>query len=209
MPNDSLAADSVRGGGSYAENRGSQPLGVSGSQSTLNNTNTSGATTLPSAPVGTKREDINRQERYPEALGGQGDFPGAHVPETGYVGGPTAAKHEHGNEYPASSKLGAAGDTYHSKYNAGAAPSYTHDMTENLGDQKPKGKNLQEGGFGSDLPNASYSSDIGSKQDPARGAEQYFQRAVPGARPAGSEARWQKGNQNEQVYGALGRDQPA
>jgi hypothetical protein len=33
---------------------------------------------------------------------------------------------------------------------------------------QPKGENLKEGGFDSDAPNASFSTDIGSKKDPGR-----------------------------------------
>lgn len=46
--------------------------------------------------MGGLREDRARKEKYPEALGGQADYPGAHVPESGYVGGSTGAKEELG-----------------------------------------------------------------------------------------------------------------
>jgi hypothetical protein len=96
VPNDSLAAESATKGGTFAENRGSQPLGATAGQAATNTTNTSGTTELPPAPVGGLREDRERKEMYPEALGGQGDYPGPHVPESGYVGGPTAAKQDLG-----------------------------------------------------------------------------------------------------------------
>ena len=35
-------------------------------------------------------------------------------------------------------------------------------------DFKPKGKNVTEGGFDSDAPNASFNTDIGGKDDPGR-----------------------------------------
>ena len=39
---------------------------------------------------------------------------------------------------------------------------------------KPKGRNITEGGFDSDAPNASFSGDIGGKNDPGRAAELKF-----------------------------------
>ena len=85
-PNDSLAAKSTTQGGAFAQNRGAQPLGATADQAATNNTNTSGATELSPAPVGALREDRSRKDKYPEALGGQADYPGVHVPESGYLG---------------------------------------------------------------------------------------------------------------------------
>lgn len=212
VANDSLAAESTRTGGTYSENRGAEPLGVSGPQSTLNTTDTSSAKVLGSAPEGIDRKDIYAQKKYPEGLGGQGAFPGPHVPETGYVGGSTASKESmgmHANEYPASQKLSEGDDGYRSKYNAGAAPSYVSDVTENLGSTKPKGKNLREGGFDPNDPNASFTSDIGSRNDPGRGAEGAYQRSMAESGPYGSEARWEKGQDRQQPYQPLGGDQTA
>jgi len=205
VANDSLAAQSVRQGGAFNENRGAAPMGVSGSDSTLQNTDTSGATTLPSAPVGGLREDRSRQEKYPEALGGQGDFPGKHIPETGYTGGSTAAKQQmnlHGGEYPASQKMGQAPASGSSQYNAGQAPGYIADVTDGYKHQKPKGSNLTEGGFSSEDPNASFTSDIGSEQDPGRAAENKFQRVTHESGPDAGYTR-QKGLNTEHPYQAL------
>lgn len=182
VADDSLAAQSVRQGGRFAENRGAEPMGVSGNQSTLNNADTSAATTLPSAPVGALREDRSRKEKYPEALGGQGNFPGKHLPETGYTGGSTAAKQQmglHAGEYPASQKMNQATAGGSSQYDAGQAPSYVADVTDGYQHQKPHGKNITEGGFSSNPDkNASFTSDIGSEQDPGRAAENKFQRTT-------------------------------
>ncbi|KAJ5091485.1 hypothetical protein NUU61_006355 [Penicillium alfredii] len=213
VTNDSLAAESVRKGGGFSENRGAEPMGVSGAQSTLSNTDTSSATALPSAPVGALREDRQRQEKYPEALGGQGDFPGAHLPESGYTGGPTAAKQQmglHAGEYPASAKLsGQAAAGGSSQYYAGQAPSYTTDITDGYHHQTPKGKNLREGGFESnDRNNASFNSDIGSKQDPGRAAENKFQRYVAESGLDVGGPR-QKNLDNQTWYQPLERDQRA
>lgn len=217
VASDSLAAESVRKGGTYAENRDAEPLGVSGGNSTLNNTDTSGATTLPSTPVGALRGDHDRQERYPDALGGQGDFPGKHLPETGYAGGPTTAKQQmgmHAGEYPASEKLSGqqpifSGSGYRSQYYTAQAPSYINDVIYGYQQQQPKGNNLTEGGFESDTnANASFTSDIGSQQDPGRAAENKFQRtnAESGAAVGGPR---QKGVDNQTWYQPLERDQRA
>ncbi|CAL5871681.1 uncharacterized protein PFLUO_LOCUS5934 [Penicillium psychrofluorescens] len=208
VANDSLAAESVRHGGAFAENWGAEPMGVSGQQSTLTNTDTSSATTFPSAPDGSMREDRQRQTKYPETLGGQGDFPGRHLPETGYTGGSTQAKKQmglHTGEYPASEKM------------AGEQPSASSEQTSTASGsgyqgnphQKPKGKNLTEGGFeSSDRNNASFNSEIGSKQDPGRAAEQKFQLHVAESGNDVGGPR-QKGVDNQNWYQPLENDQRA
>ncbi|OJJ49969.1 hypothetical protein ASPZODRAFT_58079 [Penicilliopsis zonata CBS 506.65] len=228
VANDSLAAESSKSGGAFSQNRGAEPLGVSGNQSTFANQDTSGATTLSSAPDRTARPDPTRKQRYPEALGGQGEFPGTHLPESGYAGGSTQAKQGmgiHAGEYPASQKLqssetsggdgGAAASgsgytQYHSEYNAGTAPNYITPATSNLGNTKPKGNKLTEGGF-PDEPgkNVSFTSEIGSQQDPGRLAETKFQRMAQESGPYGTEAGRQKGVDSDNLYGSLKRDQRA
>lgn len=54
---DSLAAESFRAGGGFAENRDAQPLGVKAENTTLNTTDTSAATELPPAARGADRAD--------------------------------------------------------------------------------------------------------------------------------------------------------
>jgi hypothetical protein len=102
---DSLAAESTRQGGGFSENRGAEPLGVKGSSSTFANTDTSGATVLAPARDAKERDDNTTQNevpnnlkgpgglKFPEAVGGQGDFPGVHDSEN-YFGGSTEAKKE-------------------------------------------------------------------------------------------------------------------
>lgn len=228
--NDSLAAESTRSGGAYSQNRRAEPLGVAGNQSTLNNTDTSGANELSSASSGATREDRDKQERYPEALGGQGNFPGTHVPETGYTGGSTAAKQSMGinqGAYPASQKVSqsesesesqsqpqaaeASGSGYRSEYNGGQAPPYIQHVTGQLRNTKPKGKNLQEGGFDSDPNNnASFTSEIGSDQDPGRYGENYSQRkAVENGAPDVARGPTEKGIDDKTWYQPLESDQRA
>ncbi|PYH48366.1 uncharacterized protein BP01DRAFT_353510 [Aspergillus saccharolyticus JOP 1030-1] len=239
VTNDSLAAESAKQGGAYSQNRGAQPMGVDGKQSTVTNTNTSSA----------RKIDPNHSEsqgKYPEALGGQGNFPGTHLPESGYAGGSTAAKQEMGinkGEYPASQKLEqqpqqqqkqqntdkvhphqhqpkhnvgykqqktaapASGSGYQGV--AGVAPSYVHDVLDHLGNTKPKGNNLKEGGIPDDAPNASYTTDIGSENDPGRLAQGGFQLRSAESGPAGTPAGRQKGVDNQQPFQALQSDQRA
>ncbi|KAE8153875.1 hypothetical protein BDV25DRAFT_136440 [Aspergillus avenaceus] len=210
---DSLAAESATRGGGFSQNRGAQPMGVSGSHSTLNNKDTSAATKLPSAPVGTARENIHRQEKYPEALGGQGDFPGAHLPHSGYAGGPTGAKQQQQQQQQQNSQqhgtASASGSGYQSQpSNVGAAPSYVQDVVGDSGHKKPKGKNLQEGGFDAGN-NASFTTDIGSENDPGRLATKGFQQKQAESGPDGTSAGRQKGVDNNQWYQHLQSDQRA
>lgn len=201
-------------------------MGVSAGQSTVRTTDTSAATKLDS--------NADTQDKYAEGLGGQGSYPGAHLPESGYVGGPTAAQKELGigqGQYPASQKLSqqqqssgggrsggasysqqpapASGSGYSSQYNAGAAPSYVHDVTGSLSDSKPKGANLKEGDIPDDAPNASWTTDIGSENDPGRLAQGGFQRKTAESGPDGTNAGRQKGIDNQHPYQALQSDQRA
>jgi hypothetical protein len=221
IANDSLAAESVRSGGAFSQNRDSQPLDVSGSSSTFNNTNTSGATKLPKAPYADAREGPDRKERYPEALGGQGEFPGAHVPTTGYTGGSTKAKqdlglqgHQYNTDGGAKAAEASGSDGYKSAYNGGTAPSYVLPVVENVGSTNAKdirGNNLREGGFDSNPNNnASFTSDIGSNKDPGRAAENKFQRTVAqSGYETGPHPAQTKVEKCAQPYNPLERDQRA
>jgi len=56
--------------------------------------------------------------------------------------------------------------------NDGRVPVKQPTVDPNAQFQKPKGKDLHEGGFDSSAPNASFRTDIGSKRDPGRVALQ-------------------------------------
>jgi hypothetical protein len=104
----------------------------------------------------------------------------------------------HAGEYPASEKM--AGQ------HAAAASSSSYQSNLN---KQPKGKNLMEGGFEStDRNNASFNSEIGSKQDPGRAAEQKFQRHVAESGNDVGGPR-QKGVDNQNWYQPLEHDQRA
>ncbi|RAO66149.1 uncharacterized protein BHQ10_002161 [Talaromyces amestolkiae] len=215
VTNDSLAAESVRQGGAFSQNPNSEPLGVSGPNSTFNNTDTSGANTLRSAAHAGDR-DTDRKERYPDALGGQGKYPGAHLPESGYAGGSTQAKRElgiggHQHQYHTTERAtagAAAGGSggFRSKHNGGTAPSYVTPVVQNVGNTKPKGVNIKEGGFDSNSKNnASFNSDIGTKNDPGRLAEQKFQKVTA---ESGANAAYTNPTMDaNQPYGNLESDQ--
>lgn len=60
---DSLAAESTRSGGSFGENRDSEPQAVKGSNSTFANEVTSSARTLPAAQNATERGDQSTEKK--------------------------------------------------------------------------------------------------------------------------------------------------
>ncbi|PWY77542.1 hypothetical protein BO70DRAFT_353970 [Aspergillus heteromorphus CBS 117.55] len=206
--NDSLAAESATHGGTFAQNRGSEPMGVSSGQSTTRTTNTSGATKLDS--------NADFADKYPEGLGGQGNYPGAHG--SGYVGGPTGAKKElgiHAGEYPASQKLSQSqsqgqGQGRQAPASAASGSGYSSlSQSQGYGSAQPKGRGLKEGDVPDDAPNASYTTDIGGENDPGRVAQGGFQRRNVESGPAGTAAGRQKGVDDQQWYQHLQSDQRA
>ena len=206
MTSDSLAAESIQSGGKFSENRGAEPLSVSGSSSTFNNTDISGATTLAPAPDAAEREAKEAWQetadeakgsggqKYPEGLDGQGAFDGQHSVE-GYSGGSTGAKQELSEKigsdkvYQASGIRGGGTDEMTEDKSsldttaADNAPSYVSSVKSDPAQTgKPKGKNITEGGFDSDPSNnASFNNEIGTENDPGRVAEQTFQNTTQSA----------------------------
>jgi hypothetical protein len=173
---DSLAAESTRAGGAFSENRGSEPMGVKGSNSTFANTDTSGAETLEAAPNSQTRK-ANHEDpdaSYPSALGGQDKS----VAVTKETSASESASH------------------------AGVAPSYVNPV---LHPQQggPKGKNLTEGGFDvDDKKNASFISDIGDENDPGRLAEEKFAK-INADQDASGGTRQSGGGDDSGQYDAL------
>ena len=86
VASDSVAAESLKSGGAFADNDNAEAMGVKGASSTLNNQDTSGATTLPPAADGSAREGGDSGEQY---QAGQAQFSGSHNLD-GYTGGPSA-----------------------------------------------------------------------------------------------------------------------
>jgi hypothetical protein len=149
VTSDSLAADSIQEGGSFAANSDARGPHPQPSHSTnTNTTDTSNATRLDAAPDAEARQ---ASEEWSENA-----------------------------QLNAGNALSGKGPTYNTATGSGdGAPTATAGNTA----PQPKGKNIQEGGFDSDAPNASYTTDIGGKDDPGRVA---LQRAdVPVAGGAG------------------------
>jgi hypothetical protein len=150
VASDSLAAESTRAGGDFSKNRGCEPLGVAGANSTFANTNTSGADTLEPAPSSQSRkaatDDTN--DSYPSAIGGQ-------------------------SRSTATTDTTGSCETGGTISHAGVAPTYVN--SQYVDTHGPKGKDLKEGGFDEgDDKNASFTSDIGDENDPGRLAELKF-----------------------------------
>lgn len=88
---------------------------------------------------------------------------------------------------------------------AGTAPSYVDSQFVDGGG--PKGKNLKEGGFESnDRNNASFTSEIGGKNDPGRLAERQFQKLNAAA---GGVPPKQSGGMGESAFDGLDREAEA
>ena len=162
-----MAAESVRDGGKFSENRNAEPQGVSGSNSTFANEDTSGAIRLDPATDAEARYEGSEEQSYPDALGGQakdGKTPGSE------------------------------------ESHAGVAPTYVN--SQFLADGKPKGKDITEGGFESDdKKNASFTSEIGSKNDPGRLAELKMEKDNA---DSGGRVPKQKGMTGDNQFDALG-----
>jgi len=210
IASDSLAAESLQSGGAFAENDNATPLAVKGASSTLNNTDTSGATTLPPAADATDREAASRQAdpddikgpgglKYAEGVGGQGDFSGAHS-DQGYTGGPSADRAAQngsssgGGEYStgqtdstSATSATTSGQDYRANAAAETAPNAFGDFRTE-GQLKPKGANLTEG----DIPQTkTFTGDVGGPHDPGRLAEQKFQNANADTAGAGGERQYE------------------
>jgi hypothetical protein len=182
ITSDSLAAESTREGGKFAENRDSEPQGVSGSISTIANTNTSGATRLDPAPDAETRSTSNKS-MHPGSLGEESS--GLAVQDT------------------SQSNNGAVRGVS----DAGIAP--THVASKYVDGGLPKGKNLTEGGFDSnDGKNPSFTSEIGSQNDPGRLAEQKFQMENADAAEDAGMPR-QQGITGDNSFDALGGETSA
>jgi len=156
IASDSLAAESTRDGGDFAENRGSEPLGVKGANSTFANENTSGAETLEPSDSKASRTDDESYSTNPEDkrdTEGELDSGAARYDSAADKGGRDVPETEDAPSYVNSQFVDTAG---------------------------PKGKNLTEGGFDSDdSKNASY-AEIGSKEDPSLQAQEKFSKENSG-----------------------------
>ncbi|GAB7365758.1 hypothetical protein MBLNU230_g7093t1 [Neophaeotheca triangularis] len=197
VPKDSLAGQSVQGGGSFAANSSSSGLmDQTAGSLTANTTDTSNATKLDAAPDAEARQASGAwQEQGALNAGTAGKGP-TYVGGGGGVGaGTTQSQSAAGGSSGAASSGGAA--------TAGTAPGYASHPAPVMGDNfQPHGKNITEGGFDSNAPNASFTTDIGGKNDPSRVALQGAEKnnvPVSGGAGARSQGPGQEGGQ----YGNL------
>ncbi|KAL8680213.1 MAG: hypothetical protein Q9186_003571 [Xanthomendoza sp. 1 TL-2023] len=231
IASDSLAAESTNAGGAFSSNRNANPQSVSGDSSTFNNTDTSGARVLDAAPDAAEREakeawrEVPDEARgsagkkYPEGAG-EVEFSGTHNAD-GYSGGSSTTT-ESGRQgssgddgyAPSGIRGGAAPGTEgdgssssSSNKNAEDAPGYIASVqSEAAQTGKPHGQNITEGGFESDdSKNASFTSEIGSENDPGRAAEEQFQTTAQGA--AGGKGEVQRELTKDGQFDVLETDQ--
>jgi hypothetical protein len=175
VASDSLAAESLKSGGAFAQNEKVEAMGVEGGKSTLNNSDTAGAKELRPAADAAHREG-DQQAKHPDGAG-KPQFAGMHD-QHGYVGGPspdragpTSGSGEYSTGQASSSTGGArhtSGEAYRANAAADPAPTIYSDYRteENL---KPKGRNITEGDI---PPTETVMSNVGEANDPERLAEE-------------------------------------
>ena len=226
IASDSLAAESARSGGKFGENRDSNPLSVKGGQSTLNNTS---AKVLAPATSAAEREEMESLEqtsddakgphgkKYPEGADGQSDIPGHSLdgkPASALRGvtGPSSSMGTSGQMAGSDNKSGPTEDTFKGEGGADVdtAPGYVASVeSEANRTGKPKGKNITEGGFDDDPSNnASFTSDIGTEDDPGRKAEGDMQKMAQSA-SGGTGPRQAPGESDNSQYDVLDTNQSA
>ena len=229
VASDSLAAESARAGGKFGENRDSNPLSVKGDHSTLNNTDTSSAKVLAPASSAAEREDTEASEqtpgeakgsqgkKYPEGADGQSDIPGHSLdgkPASGLRGvtGPSSSMGTAGDMAGDDNKSGPTENTFKGEGGADvdAAPGYVASVESQANKTgKPKGKNITEGGFDDDPSNnASFTSEIGTEDDPGRKAVSDMQKKAQSA-SGGTGPRQAPGESDNSQYDVLDTDQSA
>lgn len=162
MTEDSLAAESTRSGGDFAANQPGlgQPIaGVRADNTTVNTTETSGASIL--GPAGTKQERLTKDEIL------------------GLYQTPAGEERQGGDPYDKNSGAYNTSTGGPPESLTGAAPTAAHgdrSLTDAEAAVKTvSGAPAQEGGFSSDNPNASFNTSIGTKHDPSRVAELQFE----------------------------------
>ncbi|KAI4253899.1 MAG: hypothetical protein LQ352_003407 [Teloschistes flavicans] len=203
VASDSLAAESSRSGGAFSENRNSEPLSVSGSSSTFNNTDTSGAIKLDPAPDAAEREAKEAWREVPDEARGNAMGDSGYKP-SGIRGGAAPGTEDSSSGTGTGSNEAQSAST---SSNAGQAPGYISSVVSNPAQTgKPHGKNITEGGFESDdKNNASFNSEVGDENDPGRAALQQFQTTTQTS--AGGKGKQQYEITGDGQYDALETDQ--
>lgn len=202
---DSLAAESSEFPDKYTS-------GVPGNKSTFNNTDTSGAMTLPPAGHASDRIPSEQNDgtkgssgsKYPETVG-KVEFNGT-TSDEGYAGGPTSGRNVGSGVY----QTGQGSNGGSSRSNADPASTYVQDVyLQDKSNGKPKGNNLKEGGFDDNAPNASFTTEIGTDQDPGRAGTAQFQYKSAGDAPDAGLPKTQKGLDTDHPYQSLNTEESA
>jgi hypothetical protein len=196
---DSLAAESLKAGGSFAD--GNAAASSQPSKSTTTNTkDTSNVTVLEAAPNAAAR-------------GSDGASSASHVGGHTTGTGPTASS-TGGSTSNLGSSIGGVSisgnisssstdDPNTSSNTSGSTGVFSVSGTASTGTTenfKPKGTNITEGGFDSNAPNASFNNDIGGKNDPGRVAEQQMANATAKTGASAS----QPGSGDKSIQGGQG-----
>jgi hypothetical protein len=170
---DSLAAESLEQGGEDSFAGGHATASKQSARgTTTNNYDTSGATTLNSAPDAEARMATEEWSENAALKAGRG-----------------LSSSDDSESYSGASGTSASGHAGPNK------PALSYDDPPQ---SKPRGQNLQEGGFDDSAPNASFNQDIGGKNDPGRLAEQKF--AEDNARNAAASG-FEGGREESEVSG--------
>ena len=185
---DSLAGESIASGGAFATKNpgvGVDPQPAHGT--TTNTTDTSSARELPPAANAASRSEQSKGGGRGDVSSGAGAGTDVSTSNstststnvgTGTVGGNNSSFGPSSNSDGGSGNPSGAASTTGI---AGTAPTYVNAAQQgrNPNDLKPKGNNIQEGGFEGNEPNASLgqagTDNIGSENDPGRVAEQKLQ----------------------------------
>lgn len=162
ITSDSLAGESIKEGGAFAErNPGVDASSQPSAGTTTNTTDTSGARVIPAAADKEAREAQEGWSEQGQLNAGRGLGKEAGVGPTYNTSGGSAAAGLSGGQYPGSGQGATAPEG-----------AYVHDRTYEGG---PHGKNIKEGSVPEDAPNASFTTDIGGKNDPGRAALNKFE----------------------------------
>ncbi|KAJ9617665.1 uncharacterized protein PV06_08048 [Exophiala oligosperma] len=173
---DSLAAESLSRRGEFSKNVHAEASSVSGSSSTLNNTDTSAAKVLRPAPDSAARGDDDEQTSpggEAAAPAGASDF-GASTTLQGSKTGPDPNIKSSGTNTGSST-----GTSTGVRPHVDVAPGYTASVTGTAapkGTYQPKGDNLEDADETETMPKGpkTFVGDVGGQDDPGRSAEQKF-----------------------------------
>jgi hypothetical protein len=188
VASDSLAAESVRAGGDFGENRDSNPLGVKGANSTLANEDSSNATKLSSVDHASSRKDESdnyNPKSAPEYAGTTNS--------KGFYGATTDQKDD------LRSRQQGGG--------AGVAPTYVNNVLSHHYDAgKPKGSNLHNLDSGDGKNTSGQDPEVGSENDPGRLGVEKFEKTNSEITGSGSR---RSGGEGEGLYDGLSAEEQA